>query len=98
MISLTRAQAEALAFIEERIGKGGVAPSFEEIKEHCGLRSKSGVHRLITALEERGRIRRMANRARAIEIVETNDNALGAFSDAILRAELRRRAALKRAA
>jgi len=91
MISLTAAQAEALAFIESNIAENGVAPSFQEIQEHCGLKSKSGVHRLITALVERGRIRRMENRARAIEIVRASDNPLTDYSTGALVAELARR-------
>lgn len=90
MISLTAAQAEALAFIEARIADDGVAPSCEELKQHCGLASKSGVHRLLTALEERGRIRRMKNRARAIEIVRT-DSDLRGYPTGALVAELARR-------
>jgi repressor LexA len=67
---LTRKQQELLAFIHKRLQKDGVPPSFDEMKEALDLRSKSGIHRLITALEERGFIRRLAHRARAIEIVK----------------------------
>src|SRR5688572_32253085 len=67
---LTRKQHELLMFIHERIKETGVSPSFDEMKEALDLRSKSGIHRLITALEERGFIRRLAHRARAIEIVK----------------------------
>ena len=62
---LTRKQHELLMFIHERIQETGVSPSFDEMKEALDLRSKSGIHRLITALEERGFIRRLAHRARA---------------------------------
>ena len=67
---LTRKQLELLKFISKRIEKDGVSPSFDEMKEALNLRSKSGIHRLITALEERGFIRRLAHRARAIEILQ----------------------------
>ncbi len=67
---LTRKQMELLDFIRVRMGEDGVPPSFDEMKEALDLKSKSGIHRLITALEERGFIRRMAHRARAIEIVK----------------------------
>src|SRR5918997_7222101 len=66
---LTRKQLELLRFIHERLKEVGVPPSFDEMKDALDLRSKSGIHRLITALEERGFIRRLPNRARAIEIV-----------------------------
>ncbi len=67
---LTRKQLELLSFINGRMQRDGVPPSFDEMKEALDLRSKSGIHRLITALEERGFIRRLAHRARAIEIVK----------------------------
>jgi len=67
---LTRKQLELLDFIRVRMDVDGVPPSFDEMKEALDLRSKSGIHRLITALEERGFIRRLAHRARAIEIVK----------------------------
>jgi repressor LexA len=66
---LTRKQMQLLEFIHRRVQKDGVPPSFDEMKDALDLRSKSGIHRLITALEERGFIRRLAHRARAIEIV-----------------------------
>ena len=66
---LTRKQHELLMFIHERIKETGVSPSFDEMKEALDLASKSGIHRLITALEERGFIRRLAHRARALEVV-----------------------------
>jgi repressor LexA len=67
---LTRKQLELLLFINERLKEEGVPPSFEEMKEALNLQSKSGVHRLIVALEERGFLRRMPNRARALEVVK----------------------------
>lgn len=67
---LTRKQLELLDLIQKRMARDGVPPSFDEMKEALDLRSKSGIHRLITALEERGFIRRLAHRARAIEIVK----------------------------
>ena len=66
---LTRKQHELLCFIHDRLSETGVSPSFEEMKEALDLKSKSGVHRLISALEERGFIRRLPNRARALEVV-----------------------------
>jgi repressor LexA len=66
---LTRKQLELLDFIQKRLDRDGIPPSFDEMKEALDLRSKSGIHRLITALEERGFIRRLAHRARALEIV-----------------------------
>ena len=70
---LTRKQLELLDFIQKRVARDGVPPSFDEMKDALDLRSKSGIHRLITALEERGFIRRLAHRARAIEIVKLPD-------------------------
>ena len=67
---LTRKQLELLDFIKQRLDRDGVPPSFDEMKDALDLRSKSGIHRLITALEERGFIRRLAHRARALEIVK----------------------------
>jgi repressor LexA len=66
---LTRKQHELLTFIHERLEATGISPSFEEMKEALDLKSKSGIHRLITALEERGFIRRLAHRARALEVL-----------------------------
>lgn len=71
---LTRKQYELLMFIHERLKESGVPPSFDEMKDALDLRSKSGIHRLITALEERGFIRRLPNRARALEIVRLPDS------------------------
>ena len=67
---LTRKQYELLRFISERLKESGVPPSFDEMKDALDLRSKSGIHRLITALEERGFIRLLPNRARAIEVIK----------------------------
>jgi repressor LexA len=67
---LTRKQHELLLFIHQRLSEGGVSPSFDEMKEALGLASKSGVHRLVSALEERGFIRRLAHRARALEVLK----------------------------
>ncbi|SDY94800.1 SOS-response transcriptional repressor, LexA [Jannaschia faecimaris] len=76
---LTRKQRDLLAFIHKRVQRDGVPPSFDEMKDALDLRSKSGIHRLITALEERGFIRRLAHRARAIEITRLpEDLAAGA--------------------
>ncbi|WP_374275173.1 transcriptional repressor LexA [Brevundimonas sp.] len=72
---LTRKQHELLMFIHERIKETGVSPSFDEMKEALDLASKSGIHRLITALEERGFIRRLAHRARALEVLKLPDQA-----------------------
>jgi repressor LexA len=74
---LTRKQIDLLQFIHDRLQRDGVPPSFDEMKEALDLRSKSGIHRLITALEERGFIRRLAHRARAIEIVRLPDALAG---------------------
>jgi repressor LexA len=70
---LTKKQLDLLEFIQKRVARDGVPPSFDEMKEALDLRSKSGIHRLITALEERGFIRRLAHRARALEIVKLPD-------------------------
>ena len=70
---LTRKQQELLIFINERLKQGGVSPSFDEMKDALGLKSKSGIHRLITGLEERGFIRRLAHRARALEVIRLPD-------------------------
>ena len=72
---LTKKQHELLMFIHERIRETGVSPSFDEMKEALDLASKSGIHRLITALEERGFIRRLAHRARALEVVKLPEQA-----------------------
>ena len=72
---LTRKQYELLMFIDERLRATGISPSFDEMKEALDLKSKSGIHRLITGLEERGFIRRLAHRARALEVLRLPDNA-----------------------
>ena len=72
---LSRKQSELLRFIHERLQEDGVPPSFDEMKDALDLRSKSGIHRLIMALEERGFIRRLANRARAIEVLRLPESA-----------------------
>jgi repressor LexA len=70
---LTAKQHELLQFIQGRLGDSGVSPSFDEMREALDLKSKSGVHRLISALEERGFIRRLPNRARALEVIKVPD-------------------------
>jgi repressor LexA len=72
---LTRKQHELLCYIHDHLAEQGVSPSFEEMKDALDLKSKSGVHRLISALEERGFIRRLANRARALEVLRMPDRA-----------------------
>jgi repressor LexA len=71
---LTHKQHELLMFIHERMKESGIPPSFDEMKDALDLRSKSGIHRLITALEERGFIRRLPNRARALEVIKLPDS------------------------
>jgi repressor LexA len=75
---LTRKQNELLRYIHDHLAQSGVSPSFEEMKDALDLKSKSGVHRLISALEERGFIRRLPNRARALEVVKMPDAAKAA--------------------
>ena len=70
---LTRKQKELLVLIRDRVAVDGVPPSFDEMKDALGLRSKSGIHRLITGLEERGFIKRLPHRARALEITRLPD-------------------------
>jgi repressor LexA len=77
---LTRKQHELLRFIHERLRETGIPPSFDEMKDALDLKSKSGIHRLITALEERGFIRRLPNRARALEVIRLPESASGAAS------------------
>ncbi len=79
---LTRKQYELLRFIHERLKEAGVPPSFDEMKEALDLRSKSGIHRLITALEERGFIRRLPNRARAIEVIRLPESVAHGVTNA----------------
>ena len=71
---LTKKQFELLLFINERLKETGVSPSFDEMKEALNLKSKSGIHRLITALEERGFIKRLAHRARALDVIKLPDS------------------------
>ena len=87
---LTRKQFELLRFIHERLKESGVPPSFDEMKDALDLRSKSGIHRLITALEERGFIRRLPNRARAIEVIKLPDQSRPGHRPARLHAERHR--------
>jgi repressor LexA len=92
---LTKKQHELLAFIQSRLEKDGVSPSFDEMKDALNLKSKSGIHRLITGLEERGFIRRLPHRARALEILKLPESALptekaaarrtGTFSPSVIR-------------
>ncbi len=85
---LTRKQHELLRYISDRLGETGVSPSFEEMKDALELKSKSGVHRLISALEERGFIRRLANRARALEILKMPEMKADAGSPSGARAPI----------
>ena len=93
---LTKKQSELLRFIHERLQDEGVPPSFDEMKEALDLRSKSGIHRLIMALEERGFIRRLPNRARAIEVLRLPESATVAaprpqkFSPSVINGDLGR--------
>ena len=92
---LTSKQKELLLYIHSRIKETGVSPSFDEMKEALDLASKSGIHRLITALEERGFLRRLAHRARALEVLKLPDSAApaapprgrGAFRPSVVAAE-----------
>lgn len=88
---LTKKQLDLLEFIHKRVQRDGVPPSFDEMKTALDLRSKSGIHRLITALEERGFIRRLAHRARAIEVVRLPESLGGepttGFSPRVIRGD-----------
>jgi repressor LexA len=75
---LTAKQHELIRFIQQRLEETGISPSFEEMKEALDLKSKSGVHRLISALEERGFIRRLPNRARALEVIKQPEDVVNA--------------------
>ena len=95
---LTKKQHELLAFIHERVSETGVSPSFDEMKDALALKSKSGVHRLITALEERGFIKRLPNRARALEVLRmpqesaaTGTRAPSGFAPAVVDGGFQRR-------
>lgn len=93
---LTHKQHELLRFIHERLKETGIPPSFDEMKDALDLASKSGIHRLITALEERGFIRRLPNRARALEVLRLPDsiapglNAARKFSPSVIQGSLGR--------
>ncbi|MDE2365241.1 MAG: transcriptional repressor LexA [Hyphomicrobiales bacterium] len=92
---LTRKQSELLRFIHERLKETGVPPSFDEMKDALDLRSKSGIHRLIMALEERGFIRRLPNRARALEVLRLPESSTPStprarFSPAVIEGNLGR--------
>jgi len=95
---LTKKQSELLRFIHERLKEDGVPPSFDEMKDALDLRSKSGIHRLIMALEERGFIRRLPNRARALEVLKMPDQSVpagpggrgGRFSPSVIEGNLGR--------
>lgn len=96
---LTKKQRELLLFIHGRIKETGVSPSFDEMKDALDLASKSGIHRLITALEERGFLRRLAHRARALEVLKLPDSATpqavggrGGFRPSVVNAEPRQSA------
>jgi repressor LexA len=95
---LTRKQHELLLFIHERLKETGIPPSFDEMKDALDLASKSGIHRLITALEERGFIRRLPNRARALEVLRLPDSiapglaASRKFSPSVIEGSLGKRA------
>ena len=95
---LTRKQHELLRFIHERLRETGIPPSFDEMKDALDLKSKSGIHRLIKALEERGFIRRLPNRARALEVIRLPESAAAGggargrgFSPAVIEGNLGRR-------
>lgn len=89
---LTKKQLDLLEFIHNRVQRDGVPPSFDEMKEALDLRSKSGIHRLITALEERGFIRRLAHRARALEVVKLPDSMIGkGFTPRVIEGDAPRR-------
>src|ERR1700704_853604 len=95
---LTRKQHELLMYINQRLAATGVAPSFDEMKDALNLRSKSGIHRLISGLEERGFIRRLPHRARALEVIKLPEesaaqpaaaagNDRGRFSPTVIRGD-----------
>ena len=88
---LTPKQKQLLDFIKEFSEETGESPSFEQMKEACELKSKSGVHRLVIALEERGLIRRLPYRDRSISVVQDGPEGLGQYTTAALTAELLRR-------
>lgn len=81
---LTAKQHELLHFIQQRLDASGISPSFEEMKDALGLKSKSGIHRLISALEERGFLRRLPNRARALEVLKLPEAAKAPTRDTVV--------------
>ncbi|UNK77952.1 transcriptional repressor LexA [Sphingopyxis granuli] len=81
---LTAKQHELLHFIQQRLDASGISPSFEEMKDALGLKSKSGIHRLISALEERGFLRRLPNRARALEVLKLPEAAKAPVRDTVV--------------
>ncbi len=87
---LTRKQHELVCFINDRLTETGVSPSFEEMKEALDLKSKSGVHRLISALEERNFIRRLPNRARALEVLRMPERAQQRVAEPMATANIRK--------
>jgi repressor LexA len=87
---LTRKQYELLMFIHERVRETGIPPSFDEMKDALDLKSKSGIHRLITALEERGFLRRMEKRARALEVLKLPENMAETLRPATTRSQVQR--------
>ena len=96
---LTRKQHELLRYINSFLSENGISPSFDEMKEALGLKSKSGIHRLITALEERGFIRRLAHRARALEVLRLPEESVAStqttgprFSASVIRGNFAARA------
>src|SRR5579872_4723261 len=89
-VMLTRKQYELLMFIHERVRESGIPPSFDEMKDALDLKSKSGIHRLITALEERGFLRRMEKRARALEVVRLPENMAETARPATTRSQAQR--------
>lgn len=87
---LTKKQHELLLFIHRRLSEDGVSPSFDEMKDALQLASKSGVHRLVSALEERGFIRRLAHRARALEVLKMPDSSAPKAAGNVVEADFRR--------
>ena len=87
---LTRKQHELLMFIHERVRETGVPPSFDEMKDALDLKSKSGIHRLVTALEERGFLKRLEKRARALEIIRLPENVSDTLRPATSRTQAQR--------
>ena len=87
---LTKKQYELLMFIHERVRETGIPPSFDEMKDALDLKSKSGIHRLITALEERGFIKRLQKRARALEVVKLPENLADTLRPATSRSQVQR--------